>query len=69
MTFVTLIEQWPSLADFALDIGQKRETVQKWKQRDSIPSAHWLAIIQAAQKRGIEVSIEALAIIRQSQAA
>lgn len=69
MSFVALIEQWPSLAEFAKDVGQKRDAVQKWKQRDSIPAAHWLTIVRAAEARGIDVSINDLAAIRQQSVA
>jgi hypothetical protein len=69
MTFSHLIEQWPSLAELAADIGQKPEAVQKWKQRNSVPSVHWLALIDAAKRRGIKLSMETLAQIQSQQRA
>ena len=69
MTFSSLIDKWPSVAEFAKDVDQKLETVRKWKQRESIPAGHWLAIVEAAQKRGIDISIESLASMSQQRAA
>lgn len=60
---------WPTVAEFARDVGQNVAAVKKWKQRDSIPSVHWLAVVQAAQSRGIEISLNDLAAIQQQQAA
>lgn len=67
--FTALIDRWPSLNDLAGDMNQKLWTVKKWRQRDSIPSVHWLALTQAAKSRGIKVSMETLAQIQSQQKA
>jgi hypothetical protein len=47
-----LFALWPSDADLGRDIGVPYPTVSAWKQRGSIPTSHWPAIIRAASKRG-----------------
>ncbi|MEP2103065.1 MAG: hypothetical protein ABJP02_05030 [Parasphingorhabdus sp.] len=36
----------------AADIGQSGGTVRQWRNRESIPSDYWPAIIEAARKLG-----------------
>ena len=69
MTFSQLIGQWPTVAEFARDVGQNLEAVKKWKQRDSIPASHWLAVVGAAEAKGISISIEQLAAMSRAKAA
>jgi len=60
----TLIAKWPkpSLANFARDLGVRVEHAGSMKHRKSIPSTHWLAVVRAAEGRGIEgVTLEMLA--------
>ena len=51
--FLEVIDLWPSVLEFAQDIGKKPNLIRKWKERDSIPSDAWLSIISAAQYRGL----------------
>jgi Holliday junction resolvase RusA-like endonuclease len=63
-TFSNLVDLWPtpSLTLFAVDVGVPVQTASSWKRRGSIPSRQWLAVVRAAEARGIEgVTVEALA--------
>lgn len=42
---------WPSLQAMADDIGQKADTVYRWKRSGRIPEQHWPAVIQKAALR------------------
>lgn len=62
MTHVQIINLWPSLSDFASDIGVQYGTAKAMRRRGSIPSEHWLCMTAKAAERGISgVSLEALA--------
>lgn len=52
-----LIDQWPqpSIKTLAGDLAVKPNTASKWRQRDNIPSEHWLDLIRAARKRRIRL--------------
>lgn len=69
MTFSELIECWPTVAEFARDVNQNLDAAKKWKQRNSIPASHWIAVTEAANRRGIDISIESLAAMSQAKAA
>ena len=63
-----IICRWPSLAVFADDIGVSYEAAKKMSQRRSIGREHWLKIVDAALRRGIDgISVELIA--RTSEAA
>lgn len=62
MTHADLINLWPSLADFAADIGVEYGTAKAMRRRSSIPSEYWLAMVRSADVRTIAgVTLEALA--------
>lgn len=64
-SFRDVIELWPSIGEFAEDIGVKYVTGQLMKHRDSIDADHWVAVVEAAKRRGFKgVTYEALARIR-----
>lgn len=48
----TFLNQWPTRAELAIEIGVSKDTVHKWAQRGSIPSEHHLAVFNAATRRG-----------------
>lgn len=62
-TVPDLIGKWPSVSEWARDLGLKRESHGTlMKMRGSIPVAYWQRMIEAAQARDIEgVTLEALA--------
>lgn len=45
-----IIDLWPDRQAFADAIDQKRNTVNKWYERNNIPSKHWKEIIAAARR-------------------
>lgn len=57
-SFAELIEQWPSVADFARETDQPYERAKQWRARDSIPPEHWPQVILAAAGRGHLVSAD-----------
>lgn len=54
------ISLWPTLADFAADVGVKRNTARGWKRRNSIPVKYWPAVLEMARERRAYVSPEEL---------
>lgn len=68
-SIVELIDAFPSAGQLSRDIEVAYEKVKKWRQRDSIPPAYWLPVVQAAHRRGITVSLDDLARIRNRKAA
>lgn len=72
MTHTDIINKWPSLSDFAQDLGVMYGTAKAMRRRSSIPSEHWLILVTKARKRGIKgISLEALAaaVARKPEAA
>ena len=61
MTFRDLIKNWPTVAEFAIDIGVKPSTGRAMWLRNSVAVAHWEAVIKAAKKRGVSVTMAQLA--------
>ena len=61
-TFRDLIARWPTVADFAREIGVGYQTARKMNDRNSIDDTHWDAVVGAAKSRHIKgVTLEALA--------
>lgn len=61
LTLQTVFDWWDDdPAALASAIGQKYETVKKWRQRSSIPSDHWPALILAAKAKGKDLSADDL---------
>ena len=57
------VTAFPSLRRLAKDIGVAQATVERWRDRDSIPGTYWVAIERAAQRQGIRwITVEALAL-------
>jgi len=52
MTHESVIDKWPSVADFARDIGVPYQTARFMKVRNSIHPRHWRKVVQAAKSRG-----------------
>lgn len=62
MTHSEIIRLWPSLSEFARDLGVAYGTAKAMRRRDSIPPAYWQALVGHARARRIEgVTFEALA--------
>jgi hypothetical protein len=61
MNVRSFIDQWPTRADLADEIGVKFETVHKWAQRGAIPAEYHLDVLAAATQRGFTSDPLALA--------
>lgn len=48
--------------------GEKYPTVSSWLQRCSIPSKHWPALIDAAGKAGIALTLDVFLIVQRNRA-
>ena len=67
LKFADIIDRWPSISIYADDIGVGYVTAQTMRYRDQINVRHWHAIVNAAEKRGLDVSYETLAGIAASK--
>lgn len=50
---IGIIDEWPNAAAFAESIGAPHAAVLKWRQRGSIPSRWWSAIVRSAEEAGL----------------
>lgn len=55
-----VFNSWETLTAMAIDVGRTRAAVEKWKERQSIPSDAWTSLIQALRRKGIELTSDAL---------
>ena len=60
-TFRDILNEWPTLADFAADVGVSENTAKQMRTRNSVNAKYWLAMIAAAPGRGIDLTFEQLA--------
>ncbi len=60
-SFSDIIKSWPLVRCFAEEVGVTTGLASAWNQRDSIPSWHWVAVIEAARRRGLAISLDDLA--------
>lgn len=51
-TFSDIIDLWPTVADFAKDLGLGYPTAAAMKRRSSIDSRYWSKVVAAAKVRG-----------------
>lgn len=68
MTYRELIDQWPTLVEYASDVGVGYEAAKQQRRRNAIKHAYWEPIVQAAKRRGFKlhgrpITIELLAHI------
>lgn len=64
MSHRPLIDLWPSIRDFADDIGVSYNTAKHIRRRGMIPDGYWEAAIEGANRRGFkEVTYPLLANI------
>lgn len=62
MTHADIINLWPSLSDFAGDLGLRYGTAKAMRRRGRIPPEYWSRLALKAQERGIAgVSADVLA--------
>ena len=60
-----IFNKWPTLVEFAKDIGKPYPTVAAWSQRNSIPAHYDLVMIDRATSRGFDLTLEEIAAARQ----
>jgi len=60
-THPEIIELWPSVNEFAEDVGTSPNLVRCWKHRKSIPAPYWTPLVTAAQDRDIPLTYRMLA--------
>ena len=61
MSYAKILDQWPSTADLARDLGRPLSTVRAWRRRDRIPADAWDHVIASAKSRGLRgVSVRSL---------
>ena len=61
MSVAQIISLWPSAEVFADEIGLKyRSHARVMKARGRIARHHWAAIVKAAKKRGLSVTVKDL---------
>jgi hypothetical protein len=57
-----LIDKWPTIAEFASDVGCGYEAARQMRLRKSIAPAHWSNVVSAAKAKEIDgVTFEWLA--------
>jgi hypothetical protein len=57
-----LIAKWPTIAEFANEVGCGYEAARKMVTRGRVGPRHWGSVVEASERRGIPgVSIEWLA--------
>ena len=56
-----ILDMWPTRADVARDIGYPYVTVRAWGNRDSIPGAADVPLVDVAKRRGLFLTFEMLA--------
>ena len=67
-SFADIIDRWPSLGDFARDLGISYVNAQQMRFRDSIASDHWSKVEEMARKRGFSgVTVKVMADLKASQ--
>lgn len=49
----SLIDHWPTIGEFASEVGCGYEAARQMRRRDSIAPEHWQKVISAAKRRGI----------------
>jgi hypothetical protein len=67
-SFADIVRQWPSMGEMAADMQQQYDTIRKWRDRDSIPSAMWFDLLRAAKRRKIVLSAEDLILLARNGA-
>lgn len=63
-SFRDVIEKWDHKSAFATDVGVPYERAKAWWRRDRIPAAYFVAISDAARRRGhLDVTEQTLSAI------
>lgn len=61
MSFIQMVNLWPTRAAFATDIGATPQAVTNMIKRDSVPARYWADMVRGANERGLDgVTLHAL---------
>ena len=68
MDHAQIIDLWPKLSDFALDIGVAYGTAKAMRRRRSIPPEYWPRVVAASAGRNIPgITTDRLLVARSSR--
>lgn len=60
-SFSEVIDLWPTIADYARDLGEPYENARQWRLNDSIPGRAFAPTVDAAEGRRLDgVTLELL---------
>lgn len=59
-TFRDVMELWPTVGQFAEEIGVPAPTANKWRQRNRVPPGFWSAILGTRKARKAKVTADLL---------
>jgi hypothetical protein len=67
-SFVSIIENWPSLKEFGADIRIEAAYARTLKMRDALPPGYWNRVEKAAKKRRMRgINLKVLANIAEAK--
>ena len=52
-TISALIDEWPTIGEFAEDVGCGYEAARQMRRRESIAPEHWAKVVRASASRSI----------------
>lgn len=67
-TFDALLAHWTT-PELSADLGVPYVTARKMRERKSVSVDHWPRLVEAAQRRGIPISVEKLMRMRNKRSA
>lgn len=67
LTFQSLINKWPSTAEFARQMNTDYQQVWGWYRRDSVPPRYWSDLLAIAKDKGIKITADDLILMSQSR--
>jgi len=68
VTVANVIRLWPSVGEFAADLGVSAFAAYKMRDRNAIRAKHWPTLLSSAQRRGLAVDAHTLIALVQKAA-
>jgi len=59
-SFRDVMELWPTVNEFAVEIGVPAPTANKWRQRNRVPVSFWSAVLGTRKARKAHVTADLL---------
>ncbi len=53
-SIIELIEKWPTITEFAAEVGCGYEAARQMRRRQSIAPEHWPRVVSVSKERGID---------------